>query len=102
METVSSKVPAHLKEEIDDYAETIEESRSIAIRDLLEEGVAARRPSYALHHVAAWFGALMLGSLFSPASPSMAVYVALLGLLLFAGGVLWPYLAPRLFGRESR
>lgn len=39
METLSTKVPPSMKERIEDYAEEIGETRSTAIRELLQEGL---------------------------------------------------------------
>ena len=41
MKTVSTKVPKQLEEQIDAYAEEIEETRSVAMRKLLREGLDA-------------------------------------------------------------
>lgn len=45
METVSTKVPAPIKEQLDDMADEIGESRSIVIRNLLREGLEDDKPA---------------------------------------------------------
>ncbi|MFC7078292.1 hypothetical protein [Haloarcula halophila] len=41
METLSTKVPPSMKEEIEEYADEIEETRSTAMRELLRAGLDA-------------------------------------------------------------
>lgn len=102
METLSTKVPPSMKERIEDHAERIGETRSTAIRELLQTGLDDAETSYQPHHLAALFGAFMLGSVAIPASSSMAVYMAIAGLLLLAGGLAWPTISPRLSGRVGQ
>ena len=96
METVSSKVPSTDKEEIEEYAEEIGESRSVAIRELLRAGLDSRDQSLPLNLYVAWVGSLFLATNLTPASDSIALYITVLGLVAFLGGISWPRLRPRL------
>jgi hypothetical protein len=96
METVSSKVPSSDKEQIEEYAEEIGESRSVAIRELIRAGLDAKRPSLPLHLYIAWMGSLCLATFLTPSTGSIAAFIAVLGLLGFIGGLSWPYLRSRL------
>lgn len=97
METVSSKVPLPMVSEIDDFAEEIGESRSVAVRHLLRDGLDSQGESMPMYQVVAWLGSLLLASLLTPASASMASLLGVLGLLLFLGGLAWPLLRRRYF-----
>ena len=58
METLSTKVPPSLKEKIEDYAEEIGETRSTAVRELLQEGLEAETKDT---NAPSWFLAQLLG-----------------------------------------
>ena len=94
METVSSKVPGEMIEQIDERAEDMGASRSVAVREMLRDSLDER--SVPVYIVVSWIGSLLLAAHLTPATGSMAVYTAVLGVLLFLGGLSWPYLRPRL------
>jgi len=102
METLSTKVPPSMKDRIEDHAERIGETRSTAIRELLQTALDDEEASYKLHHLVAIIGSLMLGSVVTPTSPSLALYVGVLGLLLFTAGIAWPAIEPRLSRRAGQ
>lgn len=59
METLSTKVPPSMKDRIEDYAETIGETRSTAIRELLGAGLDAE--TGATDTAPPWYIAQLLG-----------------------------------------
>jgi hypothetical protein len=90
METLSTKVPPALKEQIEEYAEEIDETQSTATRELLRTGIEAEQgtadvPLVFLGQLLGW---VMFAGAFFDADPVVG-YVG-------AGVVLVTILAPRL------
>lgn len=101
METVSSKVPANERDEIDEYADRIGETRSVAVRQLIRAGLAHERRTIPFNVFVAWLGSLLAATGFTPASDTIGTYLFAIGGLLFLGGLAWPFLDRRLRDRSS-
>ena len=101
METLSTKVPGRLKAEVEEYAERIGESRSVAARELLRDGLDAQERTVPVYLVISWLGSLFVATLFTPTSPEMGRLILILGVLMFVGGLSYPFLRDRLASGSS-
>jgi hypothetical protein len=96
METLSTKVPGRLKAEVEQYAERIGESRSVAARELLQDGLDAQERTVPIHLLVSWWGSLLIATLFTPSSASLGRLLLVFGVLMFVGGLAYPFARDRL------
>lgn len=90
METLSVKVPSEMEEQIEEYADQMDETRSVATRSLIQhgldeterpDGIIITKPTALL-----LFGLLLLGTVYlEPQTPLMGP----LGAAVAGAGLLW-------------
>lgn len=91
METVSTKVPTPVKEQLDEMAEEIGESRSIVIRNLLREGLDEQEADEGTAGSFPFFLAFIGWTAFVAAFFDAEQVVGLAGLALAIGGIAAEY-----------
>ena len=98
METLSVKIPSEMREQIESYATEIGETRSVATRKLIREGLKSRESpnSVPTHVMLAWVGSVVAAAaLINPAGRTGQL-AGLLGFLVFLSGLIYPHALRRL------
>ena len=92
METLSSKVPPDVKDEIEEFAEERGLSRSQAIRRLVKTGLEEHETGtdVSLRVVIAWLGSLMAAAMLAVPVGQAGYYLGWLGVVLFFGAMFGP------------